>query len=88
MNQRFTKFASPLISLVLLFSAVAFTPPARAADSFVYTDFAANDFGLWSQSSIYGQEKKAVRNSKIGSSFGALAGMIQVVAFTTIYLRI
>jgi|694.fasta_scaffold17764_5 hypothetical protein len=58
MNQRFTKFASPLISLVLLFSAVAFTPPARAADSFVYTDFAANDFGLWSQSSIYGQDQK------------------------------
>jgi hypothetical protein len=42
----------------LLFSAVAFTPPARAADSFVYTDFAANDFGLWSQSSIYGQDRK------------------------------
>jgi hypothetical protein len=58
MNQRFTKFVSPLISLVLLFSAVAFTPPARAADSFVYTDFAANDFGLWSQSSIYGQDQK------------------------------
>jgi hypothetical protein len=33
-------------------------PPARAADSFVYTDFAANDFGLWSQSSIYGQDRK------------------------------
>jgi hypothetical protein len=58
MNQRFTKFVSPLISLVLLFSAAAFTPPARAADSFVYTDFAANDFGLWSQSSIYGQDQK------------------------------
>ena len=58
MNQRFTKFASPLISLVLLFSVAAFAPPARAADSFVYTDFAANDFGLWSQSSIYGQDQK------------------------------
>ena len=58
MNQRFTKIASPLISLVLLFSVAAFTPPARAADSFVYTDFAANDFGLWSQSSIYGQDQK------------------------------
>jgi hypothetical protein len=58
MNQRVTKFASPLISLVLLFSVAAFTPPARAADSFVYTDFAANDFGLWSQSSIYGQDQK------------------------------
>ena len=58
MSQRFTKFASPFISLVLLFSAVAGTPPARAADSFVYTDFAANDFGLWSQSSIYGQDRK------------------------------
>ena len=62
MNQRVTKFASPLISLVLLFSVAAFTPPARAADSFVYTDFAANDFGLWSQSSIYGQDQ---RGSKI-----------------------
>ena len=58
MNQRVTKFASPLISLVLLFSVSAFTPPARAADSFVYTDFAANDFGLWSQSSIYGQDQR------------------------------
>ena len=58
MNQRVTKFASPLISLVLLFSVAAFTPPARAADSFVYTDFAANDFGLWSQSSIYGQDQR------------------------------
>ena len=58
MNQRVTKFASPLISLVLLFSVAAFTPPASAADSFVYTDFAANDFGLWSQSSIYGQDQR------------------------------
>jgi len=58
MNQRFTKFASPFISLILLFSVAAATPPARAADSFVYTDFAANDFGLWSQSSIYGQDQK------------------------------
>lgn len=58
MNQRFTKFASPFISLILLFSVAAATPPAHAADSFVYTDFAANDFGLWSQSSIYGQDQK------------------------------
>ena len=58
MNQRFTKFVSPFISLLLLFSVAAGTPPARAADSFVYTDFAANDFGLWSQSSIYGQDRK------------------------------
>ena len=58
MSQRFTKFASPFISLVLLFSVVAVMPSARAADSFVYTNFAANDFGLWSQSSIYGQDRK------------------------------
>lgn len=58
MSQKFTKYTSPLISLVLLFSATALTPPARAADSVVYTDFAANDFGLWSQSSIYGQDQK------------------------------
>jgi hypothetical protein len=58
MSQKFTKFVSPFISLVLLFSVAAVMPPARAADSFVYTDFAANDFGLWSQSSIYGQDRK------------------------------
>jgi hypothetical protein len=58
MSQKFTKFASPFISLILLFSVAAGTPSARAADSFVYTDFAANDFGLWSQSSIYGQDRK------------------------------
>jgi hypothetical protein len=58
MSQKFTKFVSPFISLVLLFSVAAVAPAARAADSFVYTDFAANDFGLWSQSSIYGQDRK------------------------------
>lgn len=36
-------------------SAVNGTLPARAADAIVTTDFKANDFGLWSQSSIYGQ---------------------------------
>ena len=39
MSQRFTKFASPFISLILLFSVAAGTPSARAADSFVYTDW-------------------------------------------------
>jgi len=38
-----------------IFSSVQ-NSPAQATDSVVYTDFAANDFGLWSQSSIYGQD--------------------------------
>ena len=36
-------------------STINGTVPAHAADAIVTTDFKANDFGLWSQSSIYGQ---------------------------------
>ena len=58
MKPRVGKLFSALISIVFLFSAIGLETPAKAADSFVYTDFAANDFGLWSQSSIYGQDQK------------------------------
>ena len=58
MKPRVGKLFSALISIVFLFSAIGLETPAKAADSFVYTDFAANDFGLWSQSSIYGQDRK------------------------------
>ena len=58
MKLRVGKLFSALISIVFLFSAIGLETPAKAADSFVYTDFAANDFGLWSQSSIYGQDRK------------------------------
>ena len=50
----FTKFVTALF----LITSLSSTSPAIAADAFVYTDFAANDFGLWSQSSIYGQDQK------------------------------
>ena len=43
---------------MILVASLGSATPASAADAFVYTDFAANDFGLWSQSSIYGQDQK------------------------------
>ena len=52
MKLRAGKLFSALLSIVFLFSAIGLQTPAKAADSFVYTDFAANDFGLWNQSSI------------------------------------
>jgi hypothetical protein len=43
---------------MILVASLGSATSASAAESFVYTDFAANDFGLWSQSSIYGQDQK------------------------------
>jgi len=48
------QFVAPLFLIFSLSPA----SPAVATDAFVYTDFAANDFGLWSQSSIYGQDRQ------------------------------
>lgn len=48
-------FYALLLSLSITASAINGTLPAHAADAIVTTDFKANDFGLWSQSSIYGQ---------------------------------
>ena len=58
MNRHLVRFFARLISLAIIFYSVGVTAPAHATDSFVYTDFAANDFGLWSKSSIYGQDRK------------------------------
>jgi len=51
-------FLAKVISALFLTSSLAFVTPAQANNAFVYTDFAANDFGLWTQSSIYGQDRK------------------------------
>jgi len=47
-----------LVTVFFVFTSFGSAAPAMAADAFVYTDFAANDFGLWSQSSIYGQDRQ------------------------------
>ena len=57
MNRKVIRFATAVNLIIFtLFSASPLTP-AQAAGSYVYTDFAANDFGLWSQSSLYGQDR-------------------------------
>ena len=57
MNRKIVKLVA--IANLLIFTLFTFSPntPAQAAGSYVYTDFAANDFGLWSQSSLYGQDR-------------------------------
>jgi hypothetical protein len=52
------RFLAKFLAIILLVAPLSSAAPASAADAFVYTDFAANDFGLWSQSSIYGQDQK------------------------------
>ena len=44
-----------VLAFSFMASTINGTVPAHAADAIVTTDFKANDFGLWSQSSIYGQ---------------------------------
>ena len=51
-------FLAKFLAVIILIAPLSSAAPASAADAFVYTDFAANDFGLWSQSSIYGQDQK------------------------------
>jgi hypothetical protein len=53
-----SKFLSKFLATMILVASLGPATSASAAESFVYTDFAANDFGLWSQSSIYGQDQK------------------------------
>jgi len=48
-------FYALLLSFSIAASGIGATIPAHAADAIVTTDFKANDLGLWSQSSIYGQ---------------------------------
>ncbi len=56
MRQR--NFLTKIVGALFLISSLNWATPAVAADAFVYTDFAANDFGLWIQSSIYGQDRQ------------------------------
>ena len=58
MTQIRPRFLAKFLAVILLVAPLSSAAPASAADAFVYTDFAANDFGLWSQSSIYGQDQK------------------------------
>jgi len=58
MNLKSIRFVSKLVTVFFVFTSFGSAAPAMAADAFVYTDFAANDFGLWSQSSIYGQDRQ------------------------------
>ena len=57
MKEKTMKVVAIANLIILTLFSIAPTAPAQAADSFVYTDFAANDFGLWSQSSLYGQDR-------------------------------
>lgn len=56
MRSKLIKFATVINLTILTSFSIGQNAPAQASDSVVYTDFAANDFGLWSQSSIYGQD--------------------------------
>ncbi len=58
MKSKPSKFLTNFLAGIVLVVSLGTGAPASAADAFVYTDFAANDFGLWSQSSIYGQDRK------------------------------
>ena len=51
-------FYALLLAISVATPTISGTLPAQAADAIVTTDFKANDFGLWSQSSIYGQNYK------------------------------
>lgn len=53
-----SRFLANFLAIIVLIVSLGSETPAPAAEAFVYTDFAANDFGLWSQSSIYGQDQK------------------------------
>jgi hypothetical protein len=48
-------FYALLLSFTVIASTISEVLPAQASDPVVTTDFKANNFGLWSQSSIYGQ---------------------------------
>ena len=56
MRSKSIKFAAIFNVILLVSFTLGQSAPAQASDTVVYTDFAANDFGLWSESSIYGQD--------------------------------
>lgn len=58
MKSKPSKFLTNFLAGIFIVASLGTGTPASAADAYVYTDFAANDFGLWSQSSIYGQDRK------------------------------
>ena len=58
MNSIKSRLLRKFLAAIVVIASLGSAAPASAADAFVYTDFAANDFGLWSQSSIYGQDQK------------------------------
>jgi hypothetical protein len=58
MNSIKSRLLRKFLAAIVIIASLGSAAPASAADAFVYTDFAANDFGLWSQSSIYGQDQK------------------------------
>jgi hypothetical protein len=58
MRNKPSKFFTKFLVAFFLIASLGYAAPASAAEAFVYTDFAANDFGLWSQSSIYGQDQR------------------------------
>jgi hypothetical protein len=58
MNSIKSRLLRKFLAAIVIIASLGSAAPASAAESFVYTDFAANDFGLWSQSSIYGQDQK------------------------------
>jgi hypothetical protein len=46
------------VSFVIVFSTIGFSSSADATEPSVYTEFAANEFGLRSTSFLYGQDKQ------------------------------
>ncbi len=58
MKSKRRNYLTQFLTALFLISSLSSATHAVAADAFVYTDFAANDFGLWSQSSIYGQDRQ------------------------------
>ena len=58
MNSIKSRLLRKFLAAIVIIASLGSAAPASAAEAFVYTDFAANDFGLWSQSSIYGQDQK------------------------------
>jgi hypothetical protein len=57
MRSKLIKVVTTINLIILTSFSIGQNIPAQATDSFVYTDFGANDFGLWSQSSVYGQDR-------------------------------
>jgi hypothetical protein len=52
------KFVAQACAAILLIASCGVAGPAHSAGAFVYTDFAADNFGVLGQSDIYGQDMK------------------------------